>query len=223
MEKLTRHQVVVRLKRGEKDFRDKDLRGLDLSGLNLSGIDLSYTRLDKANLYYANLSNTNLFFANLFSADLDNANLENANLKMANLIGANLLRADLTNANLTDAELDYANLCSTKLSEKEQIRKGIILKEAIRGYKKCMTDIIVTLEIPKGANVFSINNSKCRTNKARVIEISDGETMAVSQYDENFIYEVGKEIEIEDFDLIYNIECSTGIHFFRTREEAEDY
>ena len=37
------------------------------------------------------------------------------------------------------------------------------------------------------------------------------------------IYEVGKELEIENFDLMYNVECSTGIHFFRTREEAIDY
>ena len=29
--------------------------------------------------------------------------------------------------------------------------------------------------------------------------------------------------EIDDFNLMYNVECSSGIHFFRTRGEAEKY
>lgn len=32
-----------------------------------------------------------------------------------------------------------------------------------------------------------------------------------------------KTYEIKDFDLAYNEECSTGIHFFKTRKEAEEY
>ena len=27
---------------------------------------------------------------------------------------------------------------------------------------------------------------------------------------------------LEDFDLAYNVECSTGIHFFKTIKEAEE-
>ena len=44
-----------------------------------------------------------------------------------------------------------------------------------------------------------------------------------SSYDDKFIYEVGKIVEVKDFDLMYNVECSSGIHFFWTKEEAEDY
>jgi predicted nuclease of restriction endonuclease-like RecB superfamily len=29
--------------------------------------------------------------------------------------------------------------------------------------------------------------------------------------------------KIKDFNLMYNIECASGFHFFRTREEAEKY
>ena len=44
-----------------------------------------------------------------------------------------------------------------------------------------------------------------------------------SNHDENFIYEVGKMVEVEDFDDDRWNECSTGIHFFITRDEALNY
>jgi hypothetical protein len=88
----------------------------------------------------------------------------------------------------------------------------------MRGYKKLSDGSICVLSIPKGAIVFSINGSKCRTNKAKVLEGG-----GVSRYDNEFTYEKGKTYEIKDFDLAYNEECSTGIHFFKTKEEAEDY
>ena len=34
---------------------------------------------------------------------------------------------------------------------------------------------------------------------------------------------LGQEIEIKDFNLMYNVECASGFHFFRTRKEAEEY
>ena len=71
--------------------------------------------------------------------------------------------------------------------------------------------------------MFSINNDKCRTNKAEVLEISDGLKEIKSDYDGRFIYEVGKNCEVKDFDSEYNIECGKGIHFFKTKKEAEKY
>jgi hypothetical protein len=111
------------------------------------------------------------------------------------------------------------------LDYKERIRKGIFLDKATIVYKKC-NNAIVTLQVPKGAIVFSINNYKCRTVKAEVIAIDGDETKGKtieSDYDSNFIYEVGKIVEVKDFNLMYNIECSTGVHFFWTKEQAENY
>ena len=39
----------------------------------------------------------------------------------------------------------------------------------------------------------------------------------------SFTYEVGETYEIEDFDEDRWNECSTGIHFFITRDEAVRY
>lgn len=148
----------------------------------------------------------------LYDADLYGADLCDTNLCGANLYGANLRGVYLRGADLRDAIL----------SPKEQIRKGIIVEREMTGWKKCKEGVIVKLEIPNGAVVFSINNKQCRTNVAKVIEVI-GAKEGISKHDEKFIYEKGKTLKVDNFDLMYNAECSTGIHFFRTRKEAENY
>ena len=143
---------------------------------------------------------------------------ERADLSYANLHGADLSHANLNHADLRGANLNHANLSGTYLDEKEQFRKGVILEKPMRGYKKLSDGSICVLSIPKGAIVFSINGSKCRTNKAKVLEGG-----GVSCCDNEFTYEKGKTYEIKDFDLAYNEECLTGIHFFVSFEEARDY
>ena len=126
-------------------------------------------------------------------------------------------------ADLSDANLRGANLRGADLDENEKIRLGVCLEESMTGYKKCENDVIVTLKIPEGAIVFSINNSKCRTNVAEVIDIDNGLTKVASRHDSKFIYHKGRIVRVKNFNCQYNEECASGIHFFRTREEAEKY
>jgi hypothetical protein len=51
----------------------------------------------------------------------------------------------------------------------------------------------------------------------------DGHEILHSSYDNSFEYRLGQEIEIKDFTLMYNVECASDFHFFRTRKEAEEY
>ena len=46
---------------------------------------------------------------------------------------------------------------------------------------------------------------------------------AVSNYDNSFAYNVGEVVTVENFDENRWEECSAGIHFFITREEAVRY
>ena len=182
----------------------------DMFGFEFKYENKTYVKIDYANLYNANLRYANLRYANLY-----NANLRYANLRYANL----------ENANLENANLRYANLENANLDESEEKRKGQIVKEKVIVFKKCQQKI-VELELQVGSIVFSINNNKCRTNKAKVISIDGDKTKGLtiaSDHDNSFIYEVGKTIEIEDFNLMYNVECSTGIHFFYNREDAENW
>ena len=145
------------------------------------------------------------------------ANLYEADLRGADLSGANLRGADLREANLSGA-----NLYEAYLDDKEHYRLGQILKEPITGYKKTAEGVVITAEIPAGAIVFCINGSKCRTNRAKITDMG-GKELLHSRHDSSFEYTLGKEIVIDDFNLMYNVECASGFHFFRTREEAENY
>ena len=90
------------------------------------------------------------------------------------------------------------------------------------GYKKTTEGVVITAEIPAGAIVFCINGSKCRTNRAKITDMAGHEVLH-SQYDNSFEYRLGQEINIKDFNLMYNVECASGFHFFKTRKEAEEY
>lgn len=202
------------------NMRDVNLWCADLRDVNLKHANLYCVKLRCADLAGADLSYANLGLADLRCANLSRAFLCNTNLEGARFYSASLLSACLKNANLKDAVLSGANFNDTFLNDDEKVRKGVILKEKIIGYKKTEEGKIIELEIPKGAIVFSINKEKCRTNKA-IVKKCKG--VQHSNYDKNFEYVEGKEIEVEDFNLMYNIECGAGIHFFRTKKEAEKY
>lgn len=140
-----------------------------------------------------------------------------ADLSGADLRGANLSRTDLSGANLSGANLYVANL-----SGADKFRLGKLLDEPLTGYKKTKEGVVITAEIPIGAIVFCINGSKCRTNRAKITDM-EGHDVLHSQYENSFEYRLGQEINIKDFNLMYNVECASGFHFFRTRKEAEEY
>ena len=92
-------------------------------------------------------------------------------------------------------------------------------------YKKCVANVIVVASIPKDAQVRGRLGGKCRTNKAIIKEVIGdfcGENVGISVRDKTTTYYAGDEVEIEDFDPS-DEECSTGFHFFCSREEAERY
>ena len=187
--------------------------------------------LNEASLNEANLNGANLRGADLRGADLSGANLRGANLSGANLYGANLRGADLRGADLNRVNLYGANLSGANLSGDTNIdikslafAKTLFLPEGdIIGYKKCRNNIIVKLLIPKEAKRSHAFSRKCRAEYAQVLEIFNAE-IATSQYDSNFTYRVGDIVEPElPFSKDWFNECESGIHFFITRIEAENY
>ena len=88
---------------------------------------------------------------------------------------------------------------------------------------------IIKLKIPEDALRVSATGRKCRASKAKVVSITnlDGTQTDIKEvssiYDHRFKYKVGETVEVDDFDTNRWNECSTGIHFFITREEAVNY
>ena len=217
------------------DLRDAglgcaDLGYADLDGANLRGADLSGVDLEYADLRSADLSGADLRSADLRGADLRGANLSGADLSGADLRHANLSGADLRCANLSDADLGGANLWSTDLSCVKNIFFPMACPEkgSFIAFKKAGC-YIIELFIPSNAKRCSATSRKCRCSKAKVISITtpSGDktniTEVHSNYDPNFIYKLGEYVEVKNFDDNRWNECSTGIHFFITRQEAVEY
>ena len=200
----------------DADMRYANMRGANISYANMRGADIRYVNMSCADIRYVNMSYANMRYANMSCADMRGANISYANMSYANMSCA-----DMSYVNMSCADMSYANMRGTNISYADRLRKGIKLSEPIIGWKKCKNDVLVKLEIPRGAIVFSINNSKCRTDKAKVLEIIGGDR-AYSNH-KFFSYYVGDVIEVFDFNCEYNVECAEGIHFFKSREEAENY
>ena len=188
----------------KKDCEGWEKMRADLSHADLSyGVDLSYACLRYANLKYANLGHTNLSDADLSYANLNYACLRGADLNYANL-----------------SEVKYNHL--TAFFALQCPEKGSFI-----GYKKS-GDKIVELRIEEDSKRSSATSRKCRASKVTVLSITSIDGTEEFQKAQNtgvhsFTYEVGKTYEIDNFDDDRWNECSTGIHFFITREEAVRY
>ena len=209
----------------DADLRSADLKGAYLKGANLSGADLRSADLRSANLWDADLRCANLSGANLGCADLRDANLRDVNLRDVNLYGTNLSGADLKGADLSGANLWDADLrCAKNIF----FPMACPEKGSFIAFKKAGC-YIIELFIPSNAKRCSATSRKCRCSKAKVISITtlSGDktniTEVHSNYDPNFIYKLGEYVEVKNFDDNRWNECSTGIYFFITRQEAVNY
>jgi hypothetical protein len=180
---------------------------------NLRGVDLS-----EADLRYADLSGADLSGADLRGADLSNANLSNANLKYSDLGNATFYGTNLTGAKLPHFQI-------------------VPEKGAFIGWKKvnllnASGEFIcgATLELKiLGKRTSTLGGRKCRTNKVRVMTVytpSEAATQhaykIVSWHEATFEYKLGEIVTEPEYNDDIRVECTTGIHFFMTRAEAEE-
>lgn len=226
------------------DLRGVDLRGADLSGAslhranlrganlresNLSGADLAGADLRGSNLYRANLHKANLCKADLYKAELYRTDLSGADLSETNLYKADLRAANLRETNLYEANIYGANLCGANLYRATSIPPiACPEKGSFTAFKKA-GEHIVELLIPEDAIRCSATSRDCRCSKAKVVSITnlDGTKAHINSVRSNrycsFIYTIGETVEVDDFNEDRWAECSAGIHFFITRQEAVDY
>jgi hypothetical protein len=189
-----------------------DLRGADLRGANLRG----------ANLRGADLIGADLRGADLLGANLLGAKLRGADLRGADLIGADLLGANLRGANLKDARLPHFQIVPEK--------------GAFIGWKKVrildassesICNAVLELKI-LGKRNSTLVGRKCRTSKVRVMSVHTTSEAykkhahkIVSWHDTKFEYKLGEIVTEPKYNDDIRVECTTGIHFFMTRAEAE--
>jgi hypothetical protein len=190
-------------------LRDANLRGLDLCGVMLSGRDLR---------------SADMYFTRLRGADLSHADLRAANLGCADLIGANLCGANLLFANLQTANLDRANIVAANLPH-FQIPDGNL---TVWGKK---SGSLVRLLVPATARrTACLVSRKCRAEYV-VTQWIEGGLDAVQHVSSSVLiegtitttYSVGEETYPDMYDDDPRVDCSHGIHFFLTEQEAREW
>lgn len=99
-------------------------------------------------------------------------------------------------------------------------------EKQISDVKRCIVKLLIPEEAERGSGF----GNKCRASKAKVLGIyecfTDNEigdkVIANSIFNPSFKYEVGKEVKCEgEFDKNRINACSSGIHFYMSRLEAE--
>ena len=235
-----------------EDFSLADLRTVDFSATafthcqfnqaklrDCNGDDCYFDNCDFSNaiIGYSSFTKTRLVDIAFNYAEIFWTNFRFTALRGVLFHGSCLSLVDFSHSTQVGVRFEHANIQVVTTDNKYVY--GKMLTEPIIGYKKCISQptsskkpgkpVIVKLEIPKNAIVFSINGTKCRTNVAKVLEIDDGNcntAFAIRNSGQPiFTYKVGKTVHPvgKEFDCQYNVECSTGIHFFLTREAAEAY
>ena len=164
----------------------------------------------------------------LYGADLHYADLYGADLHYADLRGADLYGADLHYADLRGADLRGADLHDVKYNEYTAFLALQCPEEGPFIAFKIVDNYIVKLLIPEGAKRSSATTRKCRASKAKVISIYNINTKENIYCIENTNYvtteyKVGEMVYPDSWDEDRWNECSHGIHFFITEQEAINY
>ena len=142
----------------------------------------------------------------------------------AYLSGANLSSADLGGANLRNA-----NLSGAQYNERTAFFALVCPEEGDFIAWKKVGDAIIKLRIPAEAKRSSATTRKCRCEFAEVLELQrlDGtpynDDKVVNNNYVKTIYKVGEIVHSDSWDNDRWNECSHGIHFFITRDEAVRY
>lgn len=127
-------------------------------------------------------------------------------------------RADLRDADLHGADLHGAKITGPEL-ERILNTRTIVPAGDLIGWKKLQQGTICKLQIPAAAKrVGGLIGRKCRAEYAIVIS-----GRGLASHDSKTKYGPGIKVTPDKYDPNPLVECSNGIHFFITEQEARNY
>ena len=188
-------------------FEDVGFAGNDMRKICYFNSQLKSVKMDKCVMFENDFAGTSFEDVTIYDSNLNDSNVRKSNFNNIHLIGNS---GTLLNCPEEGSFIGFKGLCSKD-------RRNLL---------------ICKLEIPMDAKRSSAFGRKCRCSKAKVLEIlaMDDEynfTIPVekgfSLHESGFEYKVGEMVYPDRFDDNRWDECSNGIHFFITKQEAIDY
>lgn len=236
---MRKHQLWLKNHRKFRGYR-ADFRGvnladvefgplLDLRYADFSGTDCSKTTFYNVNLEYANFSGANIigtrFYACIFSCK---------GIRNPMPFHVNGLRCEVEYGLVAlNRYCVYRTASAPMHINGEFVGYKILSEDADKNYFDLSLDLgnrarIAKLRIPADAKRVIFKDSKCRCDRAIVIDIKDryGNAVDVGYSPvslQTLSYQPGEEVIADGFDENPTVECGHGIHFFLTEAEAWKY
>lgn len=228
------------------NIENRNLKRAMFYNCNMNEMRISHCDMSCVCFYLSNMERIFFKNCNFLNMVFYESVLRNARFLKCKLVNVNL-SVNLSKVEISDCELEniitdsYTSFYSLQCPEEGAFigfKKAVVFVPNVISENYIVTNmnvwtpqpVIVKLQITEDSLRSSATSRKCRCSKAKVLSISylDGTecpegTIAYSQYDSDFIYKIGDILEIKNFDENRWEECSTGIHFFITREEAVNY
>ena len=194
-----------------------DLKGADFRGCDLSSVEFYLCDLQSADFTGANLEGCEFIDCYFGDAPV---------LKGAENIRARKPKSPYYHKNY----LQFYNIFDIKMPLDTVGQELIVYKFLMaRNSDEELELAIAKLLVPAEAKRIVFKYSKCRCEKAKVLDIYSIDktrhfTYGFScMYDRHFKYTVGEEVCADKFDEDAKLVCAHGIHFFLTEEEAIEY
>lgn len=211
-------------------FRNCKFENCMISDSNLTGTEFVNVNFEHVVFADNNMKLSGYFVSRLKSVKINKCVMFESEFWKTSFEDVTIYKSNLDDSNLKESNFDNVRLIGNS---------GTLLKcpeeGSFTGFKKIFlgnNPLLCKLEIPADAKRSSAFGRKCRCSKAKVLEIwgkdCDGDYLVpisrgYSYHDHTFEYKVGETIYPDSFDDNRWDECSNGIHFFITKQEAIDY
>ena len=148
--------------------------------------------------------------------------------KEGNTVKQTLIEAVASGANLRGADLSGADLGGAK-NFKTHLFQIVPETGSFTGWKKGENGHLIKIEIPAEAKRHNaIGSRKCRAEFVKVLDIRNRKGHKVKECHNGpngvkTLYRIGEIVRPDSYDPDITSECSHGIHFFITKQEAKDW
>jgi hypothetical protein len=234
-----------------KEYSGKTIKDIDLSNMNLSGISFDNSRFDNSSFYNSSFYNSRFYNSSFYNSRFDNSRFYNSSFYNSRFDNSSFYNSRFDNSRFDNSSFDNSSFYNSRFdnsrfynsrfdnsrfdnSSKNSILKykhiwQIIPEEgAFIAWKKLSEGYIAKLEIPaKAKRTCNIINRKCRASYVKTLQIIDRNSDDVKEMhgsrNHKTMYKVGRLTRPDKYDDDFLKDCTNGIHFFVTKQEAKDW
>ena len=207
-----------------------DCTGATFHDVNMDNMTANYTRFMNCNFSHVSMIGGNLWRADLNGCDFHDVDMTHVKVDAANFSGSTFGRVNFREIYGSPIPFHNVDLYDCQeIPERIYNQFNILPEGELIGWKRLDNDFIAKLLIPADAKRSCSSRRKCRASYVKVLIVDKADDLSYGNYIGHSVsypetvYEVGNFVYPDWFDENKWHECSNGIHFFITREEAVNY